>query len=158
MSNHVPAPTGDPTETFEGFITACEPRLRHACVASLGLERGREATAEAVAYAWEHWDVIRYMANPVGYLYRVGQSRTRHRRRPRLHPTVPSGGAPEYEPALERALDRLSAAQRQAVLLVHGFGWSLQEVADLNGVAKGTVQTHLERAMKRIRSTMGVEL
>jgi len=34
-------------------------------------------TAEALAYAWENWDRLSSMKNPVGYLYRVGQSRAR---------------------------------------------------------------------------------
>ena len=44
-----------------------------------------EAAADAMAYAWRHWDTLASMANPVGYLYRVGQTsirtQTRWRRR-----------------------------------------------------------------------------
>jgi hypothetical protein len=65
---------------FEVFYDLAEPRLRRALVAAYGTERGREATCEALAWAWEHWNDVRGMANPVGYLYRVGQSRTRPRR------------------------------------------------------------------------------
>ena len=40
-----------------------------------GPELGREAAAEALVYGWEQWDRISEMANPAGYLYRVGRSR-----------------------------------------------------------------------------------
>ena len=109
-----------------------------------------------MAYAWEHWSDVAGMANPVGYLFRVGQSRTRPRRTLTLK-AVPSGEGSNYEPGLIGALESLSEQQRQAVLLVHGYGWTLQEVADLLRVSKGTVQTHLARGMARIQRHMGVD-
>jgi hypothetical protein len=65
---------------FEDFFAVAEPRLRRALVAAYGIERGREAAAEALAYGWEHWSKVRAMKNPTGYLYRVGQSRSRARK------------------------------------------------------------------------------
>jgi hypothetical protein len=67
-------------ESSEAFFAEAEPRLRRAFVAAYGTQRGYEATAEALAYGWEHWRRIRSLDNPLGYLYRVGQSRTRPRR------------------------------------------------------------------------------
>ena len=58
---------------FRAFVLEVEPRLHAAFVAVYGYERGREATAEALAYAWEHWSELRGMPNPAGHLYRVGQ-------------------------------------------------------------------------------------
>lgn len=43
----------DVTESFTVFVKEVEPRLRHALVAVYGQEQGRDATAEALAYAWE---------------------------------------------------------------------------------------------------------
>ena len=40
-------------EAFTEFVQSVEPRLRLALMAGYGPERGREATAEALAYAWE---------------------------------------------------------------------------------------------------------
>ena len=42
-------------QEFEAFVAKIEPDLRRALFAVLGVERGREATAEALAWAWEHW-------------------------------------------------------------------------------------------------------
>ena len=61
-------------EQFELFLRQIEPRLRRAHFAALGVERGREATAEALAWAWEHWHRVNRLKNPGGYLFRVGQT------------------------------------------------------------------------------------
>lgn len=131
-------------------MTTAEPRLRRALVAAYGHERGREAAAEALAYAWEHWDTVQTMDNPIGYLYRVGQGRTRSRKR-RLLFEIPDGEAPWVEPALPGALASLTEHQRVAVVLVHGFGWTLREAAEVIGVGVTTVQNHLERGIARLR-------
>ena len=49
--------------------------------ANSGIETGPDVAADAFAWAWEYWDEVRAMANPVGYLYRVGQSAARRHRR-----------------------------------------------------------------------------
>ncbi len=138
---------------FEAFVVEVEPRLRRAFIAAYGAERGREATAEALAWAWEHWQRVRAMRNAAGYLYRVGQSRTRPRRRALMELPTPAV-EPWVEPALPAALLALSEDQRTAVVLVYGFGWTLREVADLTGVRKTTVQNHRERGLARLRVSM----
>jgi hypothetical protein len=65
---------------FEEFVDDARIRLARAFTAAYGPDRGQEALAEAMAYAWTHFDELRAMDNPVGYLFRVGQSRTRPRR------------------------------------------------------------------------------
>jgi RNA polymerase sigma-70 factor (ECF subfamily) len=144
--------------SFTEFFTEVEPRLRHALVAALGTELGRDAAAEALAYGWEHWDELQQMRNPAGYLYKVGRSRSRRlRRQPPLLPPMQPDRIPEVEPGLPAALARLSERQRVIVVLVHSLGWSQTDVAELLGVSLGTVHTHLTRAMKRLRSELGVE-
>ncbi|MEM8708987.1 MAG: hypothetical protein AAGE98_21175 [Actinomycetota bacterium] len=61
------------TSTFATFFAEAEPKLRPALIARYGGELGRDATAEALAYGWQHWDRVAAMDNPVGYLYRVGE-------------------------------------------------------------------------------------
>jgi DNA-directed RNA polymerase specialized sigma24 family protein len=142
-------------DEFTCFVARAEPRLRRALVAAYGPERGREAVAEALAYAWEHWADLRAMRNSLGYLYRVGQSKTRPRKVGIVHAS--SGrDEPWTEPGLPRALSGLSRRQRVAVVLVHGFGWTLSEVGDLLGVRVTTVQNHLDRGLKHLRSEIGV--
>ncbi|NNN22651.1 MAG: hypothetical protein HKL80_11700 [Acidimicrobiales bacterium] len=141
---------------FEKFVFLVEPKLRRAFVASYGGERGREATAEALAYAWEHWSRIKDMDNPAGYLYRVGQSRTRSKKKALVFP-LPDHEVETFEPGLIPGLLKLTQKQRQSVVLVYGFGWTLREVADLNGCKITTIQNHLERAMHKLRKSLGAE-
>jgi DNA-directed RNA polymerase specialized sigma24 family protein len=141
---------------FGTFVAAVRPRLARAFIASYGVERGQEAVAESLAYAWEHFEAIRVMANPAGYLFRVGQSRTRPRRTPVLFPAPEAVGLPWVEPALPAALASLSDQQRVCVVLVHGYRWTQREVADLLGVAPTTVQNHVERGLDRLRRRMEV--
>lgn len=145
-------------DEFDEFVLRVEPRLRRALTADRGPQLGREATAEALAYAWEHWERVRAMGNPVGYLYRVGQSRTRSRRQRRdvLAPT--SASQPEHDPALPGALRSLPEQQRVAVLLTQGFEWTQVEVAELLGVTPSTVSTHVQRGMARLRELMKVSV
>lgn len=143
-------------EAFVEFCGEIEPRLRRAFVSAFGLDRGHEAIAEALGWAWEHWDQVTEMSNPTGYLWRVGVSRTKTRRRsPVIWPEPPVDG-PWFEPALPAALLALSPRQRATVLLVHAYGWKLKEVAELLGVKVTTVQNHLERAMHKLRSALKV--
>ena len=135
------------TEAFRRFVTEAEPRLRRALVAAYGGEPGRDATGEALAYAWEHWPRVRSMANPVGYLYRVGRSHAvraakRSGRVPSWSKAPTSHATPWVEPVLEPALLRLSERQRTAVVLIHGYQWTHREVAELTDVSISTVQTH----------------
>jgi DNA-directed RNA polymerase specialized sigma24 family protein len=127
-----------------------EPRLRRAFVAAYGSHRGREATAEALAFAWEHWDRLSNVENVPGYLFRVGQSRTRNRRR-ELRFVLEQSTEPTYEPGLLPALKSLTPRQRTAVVLIHGFGWTLREVAELTGTKVTTIQNHLERGLTKLR-------
>jgi DNA-directed RNA polymerase specialized sigma24 family protein len=97
------------------------------------------------------------MENPLGYLYRVGQSRTRPRKAPRLDVwTVPAAVEHRFEPGLVAAVAALSEPQRVAVVLVHGYAWTLREVAELTGVTVSTVQTHVERALAKLRVALEV--
>ena len=145
------------TRAFTEFFVEVEPRLRYALTASLGVDLGGEATAEALAYGWEHWGRVGRMDNPAGYLYRVGRSRGRSlRRRFSSLPPVREVSLPWVEVGLPAALAELSERQRVAVILVHSLGWTQTEVGELLGVSQGAVRTHLERGLKRLREKLGV--
>jgi RNA polymerase sigma factor (sigma-70 family) len=149
-----PEPGADPAAAFEAFFRESEPKLRRALVAAYGPELGRDAAAEAFTYAWEHWERLSGMANLPGYLFRIGQTRgIRRKRQPLLHDRS-SWPDYQFEPALPTALAALSARQRLAVVLVHGYGYTLQEVAELTGLRKGSVQTHAARGLARLRAAL----
>lgn len=145
-------------ESFTMFAREVEPKLRYALTAAVGQELGHEATAEALAYGWEHWGRVRDLANPVGYLYRVGRRSVKFRRhRVAFDPVVPAH-IPEVEPQLPAVMARLSERQRITVFLVYGMGWTRREVADLLGLSVNSVGAHLSRGLAKLRSGLGVRV
>lgn len=145
-------------ETFYDFVRVAEAKLSFALAAAYGPDIGSEATAEALAYAWENWKRVRAMDNPLGYLFRVGQSKARRYwwRRPPIAPLPPESVDHFVEPGLLTGLEQLSRNQRMCVVLVDGFGWTQQEVAELLGVTRSTVQKHHERGLIRLREILKV--
>lgn len=144
-------------DQFEEFYRATEPRLRRALVAAFGAVRGRDATVDALSYAWEHFEQIRGMEHPLAYLFRVGQTSSRSRRRRVLFPSPAEAGMPWIEPGLPAALHRLSEHQRVAVVLAHGFGWTHREIAEILGLSTSTVQNHVERGLHNLRAALEVD-
>jgi RNA polymerase sigma-70 factor (ECF subfamily) len=69
---------------------------------------------------------------------------------------TPGPSLPWVEPGLPAALGKLSARQRQVVVLVHGFEYTHQEVADLLGISRSSVQNHVERGLATLRSELEV--
>jgi len=58
---------------------------------------------------------------------------------------------PVLKSRIAAALARLSAAQRQAFVLIHLEGFTVQETAAIMGKAEGTVKSHLHRALQALR-------
>ena len=142
--------------TFTEFFERAEQRLRRALVASYGPAIGRESALDAMSWGWEHWAQLQAMDNPIGYLYRVGQSAAR-----RLLKSPPSVGIemapvndPEIAPELAPALARLSEQQRAAVVLVHGYAMSQRHAAEVLGISVSTLREHLARGMERPRNDL----
>lgn len=147
---------------FEDFVRTDGERLRRGLVARYGVELGSEAASEAMRVAWECWAEVSAMSNPVGYLFRVGQSLVRpdlgwRRRRVRLLSLVERSHTivdiHQHDDLIE-SLDQLTAAQRSVVLLVKAHGYSYAETADLLGISQAAVTNHLHRGIKRLRSIM----
>lgn len=150
-----------PANEFEAFVTSARPQLLRVMIAHYGTEIGPEVTADALAYAWQHWPRLRTMDNPAGYLYRVAQSafrkHTRWRRTLALLPHVPTDVMPDIEPGLPAALAKLSAPQRTAVVLVYAHGWTLADAAAAMDISISTLRNHLARGLAQLRSRLEVE-
>ncbi len=148
--------TTDLGEWFAALVEDAEPRLRHALVASLGQQRGLEATAEALAYGWEHRQRLAGMDNPIGYLYRVGRSSARVRPAKAVFVPVPPNLLPVVEPGLPSALKKLTERQRTVVVMVHAYGWSRVEAAETLAMSVSTLDSHLQRGLAKLRRVLGV--
>jgi RNA polymerase sigma-70 factor (ECF subfamily) len=147
-----------PDREFTQFVERVEARLSYAFYAAYGPEVGNEVTADALAWAWEHWEKVAKMDNPAGYLYRVGQSKARRYHRPSLlfPRTRSENHTPEFEPGLPAALEELTESQRQAVILVYALEWTEEEAARVLGKSRSTLRTHLERGLAHLRRSLEV--
>lgn len=141
---------------FAQFIEPAAVTLRRALVARNGVEDGCEAAAEAIAWAWEHRAAVEEMTNPLGYLFRVGQSSLRRERRIRarrgqlrVEPYVES--VTPLDSDLFAGLRRLTADQRTAVVLVHMYGFSYRQVAGVMDVSEAAVTNYVHRGLRRLR-------
>lgn len=142
---------------FASFVEETEPKLLRALVGAYGSEVGCEATRDAFAYAWEHWVRVSEMDNPVGYLFRVGQSRSRSYRRARTwFPEVPPQELPDVDPRLPAALRQLSRMQRAAVVLLFVEEMHEREVGEALGISRAAVRKHAERGLAKLRKALGV--
>lgn len=144
--------------SFTDWAVDAEPRLRQSLTALFGMQEGLEATAEALAFAWERWPDVSVMENPVGYVYTAARNMGRRRlsRRPVFVPVLEQR-TPWVEPGLPSALAGLSEQQRLVVALLHGYQWTMSEVAELLGISKSTVQNHDDRGLQALRAKLGVE-
>lgn len=76
----------------------------------------------------------------------------------RAHPTV--GGyrremdAAPLRDALQNALLRLPVEQREAIVLFHQQGWSIDLIASVLQMPVGTVKSHLHRGRRRLRAML----
>lgn len=151
----------DPSTSHDSFTAWCretEPRLRAALVTEFGPELGRDATAEALGYVWEHRSRVLSLENPAGYAFRVGQ-RWARRQRTRQGRGFPVPDVVQrdsrFEPALLGALSGLPTRQRQVVVLCIGFALTHAEAAALLGISRSSVQNHAERGLRRLQQEIG---
>jgi RNA polymerase sigma factor (sigma-70 family) len=145
-------------QDFDRVVSPIAATVRRGLVAEFGVEIGSDVAAEALAWAWEHLDRLAATTNPAGYLYRVGQSAARRHLRWRrgratfpAQPTWAAVNAPEFDDAMVDALRALKPAQRVAVLLVHGYGFSYRDVAGLLDISEAAVTNHVHRGLARLR-------
>lgn len=141
---------------IDSLLAEARPRLWRAFLACRGINGADDALGEAMAWAWEHQDRLLALDNPIGYLYRVGLTRSTPRKRPPHLPLPVDVELPDIEPGLVPALLALSENQRAAVWLVHACGWTYAEVAEALGVNRSTVGTHVTRALDALRRELEV--
>ena len=140
---------------FSAFFALAEPRLRRAFVSAYGGERGREATAEALAWAWEHWSEVEAMDNPIGYLYRVGRSRTRGRRYRVLfdrEPTAVTSGSSPASATRWRHSPNANGSRSGSCTATGGR----REVPTCAGSGSRRCRTISSAAPRRLRALLGV--
>jgi DNA-directed RNA polymerase specialized sigma24 family protein len=139
----------------DAFVADVRPVLERALVARHGIPTGADAASDAVEYAYANWQRLATMANPAGYLFRVGDNRAlRAARSAGRHVALvaePLTVDSPYDIDLQRALLRLSWEQRVVVVLVHAHGHSYGDAARIMDLPVTTVTNHLHRGLNRLR-------
>lgn len=120
-------------------------------------ELGREVACEAFARAFERWDRVRLMESPDGWVYRVALNvLKRRKRRARIERALLARRRPEpvlppgFDPQVWEAVASLPDRARQAVALRYVAEFTQAEIAEVMGVATGTVASTLHTARRRL--------
>lgn len=148
------------TSGFDAFYAGSVRRVTGYLYAMTGNQAEAEDLAqEAFARAWQHWDKVSGYADPEAWVrivaFRAGVSAWRKTvNRLRAHRRH---GPPDAKPeasvdnvAIVAALWRIPATQRQAIVLHHLVGLSVEEVAAETNVAVGTVKARLSRGRRSL--------
>ena len=139
---------------LEAFLLDAQPRLRRAFLGTLGPNRADDALSAAFEWAVSNWNRLVDMDNPVGYLFRVGSSRSMPPKTPTALPLAAEVGLPDFEPRLVPAMLQLPETQRTAVWLIHACGWNYTDAAQALDVGESTVGTHASRGLAALRQEL----
>jgi RNA polymerase sigma factor (sigma-70 family) len=156
--------SGVPT-TFEALFDTEHLRLHSAlCLLTGDPHAAEELAQDAFVRVWEHWDRVRVMANPTGYLYRTAMNGYRSRYRRALLALRAASTVREAADALSviedrdavvRRLRRLTRSQRTAVVLLDLLEFTSDEAASILGSTPGAVRTQASRGRATLRQTEG---
>jgi DNA-directed RNA polymerase specialized sigma24 family protein len=141
---------------FEAWYRREHPRLVTLLAAATGdAELARDAADEALARAFQRWERVSRMASPAGWTYSVGLNvARRHARRRAVERRLLGRYREEPIPGptgeLWLLVAHLPTRQRTAVLLRHIGQLTEQEIAEVMGVARGTVSSTLRAAYRRL--------
>ena len=152
---------------FAEFYRAAKDECLFAVLMSVGdRDTAQDLVAEAFARAWASWPTVSAHPAPAAWVVRTalnaGVSRWRRRRRevpvPDLaiiadRPAADAAGG-GVDPLVMAALSRLPERQRQVVALRLFLDLDTERTARVLGIARGTVQAHLGRAMAALRDDL----
>jgi RNA polymerase sigma-70 factor (ECF subfamily) len=154
------------TADFDSFYQASARRVVLYLYAVCGdLADAQDIAQEAYARAWQHWPKVSGYDNPEGWVravaWRLAANRWRGVKRwwsaqARMGPpdVLTAGPSPERV-AVAAALQRLPAAQRQAVALHYLLDMSVNDIAVSTGTPAGTIKARLSRARSALADLLG---
>lgn len=153
---------------FAEFYARSKDECLFAVLVSVGdRDIAQDLVAEAFARAWASWRTVSRHPAPTAWVVRTALnaniSRWRRRRReiaipdPGLVADLAAADASadsSVDPRIMAALMRLPARQRQVVTLRLLLDLDTSRTAQVLGIAPGTVQAHLGRAMASLRDDL----
>lgn len=155
-------------ECFSAFVALQRDRARRLAWRLVGGDEAaaEDVTQEAFVRAYQALDRFRGEASLETWFYRILVRQAHNYRRwravrtlwQRESETEPADPSVQSDPGLRRriaqALDHLSRRQREAFVLVHLEGFTVQECADFLGKPSGTIKSHLHRALVKLRAEL----
>jgi RNA polymerase sigma-70 factor (sigma-E family) len=155
-------------EDFAEFYRRFKDECLFTVLVSVGdRETAQELVAEAFARAWASWRTVSTHPAPKAWVIRTALNanvswwRRRRREVPVAdpdqiadEPAVAGSAGSLVDPRIMAALLRLPARQRQVVALRLVLDLDTGHTAKVLGVAPGTVQAHLGRAMAALRAEL----
>jgi RNA polymerase sigma factor (sigma-70 family) len=154
-------------EEYESTVLAEGGRLYALAVSVLGdRSEAEDAVQDAMERAWKHWRQLHDPAKRRAWLTTICLRRCFTLRRRlqavRSDRSLDADDAPRLaiyrgvsDTDLARAIGRLSPKQRAVIGLHYMYGYTLDECAPIMGCGRGTVRTHLARALGTLKERLG---
>jgi RNA polymerase sigma-70 factor (ECF subfamily) len=129
-------------------------------------QEAEDVVQEAFMRAMSRWDQVKTYDSPEAWLRTVALNlaRSRFRRTVRGAAALVRHGVPHAEPdlspdhvALMTAMKTLPEAQREALVLHHFVGMSVDEVATTLGKPSGTIKARLSRGRTALAGVLGTD-
>lgn len=156
--------------TFRDRLVAEIPNLR-AFAASLSgsMQLADDLVQDSLLKAWSHADSFTEGTNMRAWLFTILRNTYFSLHRKRGREVQDSSGiyaerlavAPQQDGVVDLAdfrvaLGKLPSEQREVLIMVGASGLSYEEVADICGVAVGTVKSRVNRARNRLAKILGI--
>jgi RNA polymerase sigma-70 factor (ECF subfamily) len=149
---------GVDVEGFDHWYRQLHPVLLSSLSVVAGdPDEAREATDEAFARAFERWPRVKGMASPAGWVFRTALNVVKRRaRRQGLERRLLGRVAPEVESPLGWSVEVLDAVralperERIAIALRYVADLSTTQMAEVMGIAPGTVGSTLSAGRRRM--------
>ncbi len=159
---------GDP-RAFEEVYRALVGRIYALCLRmSRDAQRAEELTQDVFVRAWEKLGSFRGEAKFATWLHRLavnvvlqaGRAASRRSARedvvadPGQYLKLAERSMPGTRLDLERAIAALPDGAREVLVLRDIYGYKYREIAEMQGVALGTVKAQIHRARKMVREAL----
>lgn len=165
MSDEVLAEGATAEVGFAEFFAAHHVRLGRSIYLLVGdrLE-AEDLVQEALGRAYERWDRVSRMSDPVAYVYRIAANLHKRRMRRRKHERTlanvderpgDEGHQVDQREDVLAALRTLSRGEREAIILVEYLGYVPDAAAKILGVAAATIRVRVHRGHMKLRVRLG---